>query len=329
MGATLIDICMATYNGGEYLAQQIDSIRSQSFNEWRLLVSDDGSSDDTIALINKYCGLDSRICNVSALNPFHSATKNFMYLLASSSSPYVMLCDQDDFWLPDKVELTLKKMNQLESLFGQSVPLLVFTDAIVVDSSLSVIKHSFVQGLSFKPGSVSLPQLLVSNVVQGCTVMVNRCAVLNALSSPIPDAFAYHDHWLAVTTMACGHIGFLKRKTLLYRQHENNVVGADATLNLFEKLANGLKRFLTPGSIRNAYSKETLFALRAKALLDSTLPVRCSYFDDLRQLSSFGSCRILDKIKLISRYSLLRDVGIYGSLTQLFVLLLGGYISND
>lgn len=319
-----IDICLATYNGKKYLPELIESIRRQSCQTWHVLFSDDGSTDGTASLINAYCQTDpNRFSNISSKESHHSSTKNFLYALTKTKSQYVMLCDQDDIWLPFKVEKTIAKMCELEESLGADMPLLVFTDSSVVDADLNIIHPSFVSGHAFRAGTCSFSQLLVSNVVQGCTILINRAAVNLVNRYPIPSSFSFHDHWIASLVKALGRIYYLDESTMLYRQHANNVVGADERLSLQCKVKSGFKKMFSGHAFLDAGEQELMFAKRAADILDLDLPIDDERNTILRDLTSFPASGPFERLTLIRRYRLLRDVDLYGKLTQLVALLFG------
>src|SRR5690606_7688467 len=136
----MIDILMSTYNGARYLAEQIDSILGSSFADFRLMIRDDGSVDDTPALIAEYASADGRITVVSDTLGNLGASASFMRLLELSNAPYFMFADQDDVWLPNKVKRSYEKISEHES---PGLPNIVFTDLSVVDEKLKPIADSF------------------------------------------------------------------------------------------------------------------------------------------------------------------------------------------
>lgn len=238
-----IEILMATYNGARFVCEQIESIQSQSYTDWRLLVSDDCSSDETVELIQGIAEADSRIKIVSEGIRHGSAKANFMGLLSKSTAPYVMFCDQDDVWLPRKVELTLSKMMELEKANSLSMPLMVFTDMKIVDKELKVIHESFEKFSHINPMRIKFPQLLAQSVGAGCTMMVNRMAVEQAIKAPDYSDMIMHDWWLSLVCSAFGAIAHVDEPTSLYRQHGDNEVGANALkisswINRFDEMAN-------------------------------------------------------------------------------------------
>jgi hypothetical protein len=221
-----VEILLATYNGGRFLAEQIDSIAAQSFGDWRLLIRDDGSTDGTPELLLERRAADpARVSVVANAGPNAGSLANFSALLQLSSAPYVMFCDQDDVWFPDKIATTLAKMQQLERTCGADRPLLVHTDMKVTDAGLNVIAGSHWRYQKCDPGrGAALNRLLVQNCATGSSVMVN--AALRELALPVPPQAMMHDWWLALVAAAFGAIGHCAAPTMLYRQHGANDIGA-------------------------------------------------------------------------------------------------------
>jgi glycosyltransferase involved in cell wall biosynthesis len=237
-----IDILLATYNGAQYLREQLDSIISQSYCDWRLLIRDDSSSDTTLSIINEFITkypdrislLDNGWQNVGVV-------RNFSLLLENATADYVMFCDQDDIWLPQKIAVTIDKMLELEKKNSREIPLLVFTDLTVVDEDGSTVRSDSVwEYQQLEPGNVSnLNRLLLQNIPTGCTVMINRA--LREKASPIPADAAMHDWWLALVASVFGKSGYVPEATVLYRQHGMNVCGVEQW-----SLRNDFINFLSP-----------------------------------------------------------------------------------
>ena len=221
----MIDILMATNNGEPYIAQQLDSVMDQSYTDWRLIVRDDGSGDNTVTILKKYQDrYPGKIMIVPSNRPSGSAMRNFFKLLDYAESEYIMLSDQDDVWKKDKIEITLSKMQEMENSYGAAAPLLVHTDLCVVDEGLQTINPSLfaMQDLDYRRDQLN--HLLVTNIVTGCTVLFNR-SLLKLLAEK-PEKAVMHDMWIALVAAAFGRIGFVKEATVLYRQHGHNANGA-------------------------------------------------------------------------------------------------------
>lgn len=222
-----VDILMATYNGEKYIDDQINSIINQTYNNWILYIHDDGSTDKTIKIIksytekypNKILFLEDNMKNLGA-------TQNFAWLLKHSKSDYIFLCDQDDVWLPNKIEHFMNKMLFLETKWGKNTPLLIHSDLIVTDENLKTIYSSFWQYVKLNPKlSNDLYSLLLHNIVTGCAMMINKKAKLKSI--PIPEEVIDHDHWIAINVAKYGKIYYFKNPYVLYRQHGTNVVGLE------------------------------------------------------------------------------------------------------
>ena len=221
-----VDILLATYNGAAYLEEQINSILSQSYEKWRLIVRDDGSTDNTGEIINEYIKKYPHKISLleSSLNNC-GINRNFTLLMESSTADYIMFSDQDDVWLPEKIEVTCKKMVELEKKTGQDVPLLVHSDLKVVDENVKDLSGSFWSYQKLDPEKAfELNRLLVQNVITGCTVMINK--KLKELLLPVPEDAIMYDWWAGLVACAFGKIGYIKDRTILYRQHGRNDTGA-------------------------------------------------------------------------------------------------------
>jgi len=219
-----IEIVLATYNGEKYVAAQIDSILAQDYPEWKLLVRDDASTDRTPVILVEYeQKYPERIAVLKGEKKRLGIVGNFSALLTATTAPYVMCADQDDVWLPNKINLTLAGMRELETSHGKTTPLLVHTDSTIVNERLEVIAKSFALHHKLNPFFSPFSRLLVQNTVQGCTVMVNRA--LLGLALPIPPVARMYDMWLAQIAAGLGHMGYIEQSTVKYRQHSANAVG--------------------------------------------------------------------------------------------------------
>ena len=224
----MIDILLATYNGEKYLKQQIDSILAQSNRNWQLSIRDDGSSDGTVKIIKDYVAKHPDKIRLiedgcGRLGP----ALNFGKLLEQAAGNYVMFSDQDDIWLPNKIDLTLNAMRASEKNYP-NMPLLVHTDLKVVDAELKPIADSLWNHNKICPDTGNdLKKLIYHNVVTGCAVMINRKAV--EISIPIPPQARLHDWWIALNVAKYGKIIYTSTPTVLYRQHSQNIIGAKKT----------------------------------------------------------------------------------------------------
>ena len=238
----MITIALAAYNGEKYIEEQLDSLIEQDIDEdLSIVVADDGSADKTFGILCDYVERYPGLIN-AAVNevPTGSAKGNFFGLLRSIDDDYVMLCDQDDVWNADKVRVTFERMKKLEAKYGKDTPLLVFGDVEVVDEGLNVISESMARYQKTAPHHNGLNHYLVQNNIIGCTVMINR-ALLNYTKYE-PKVCMMHDWWLGLLASAFGHISFIDRPLMKYRQHGNNQMGTRAasdTSQYIERLSKG------------------------------------------------------------------------------------------
>lgn len=234
-----VDLLLATYNGSKYLENQLDSIFSQTHQYFRLLVSDDGSSDTTQMILESYREkFGERLMIVPNRTPGRGVVRNFENLMRSSleegRSDWMAFCDQDDVWLPQKIECMLAEMVRIEGADGHAVPCLVHSDLAVVDENLTTICSSFAKYQLMSSDTSSPLSLLSINQVTGCAMMVNRTLLKMAL--PMPNEAIMHDWWCGLIS-GSGRRSFIKTPLILYRQHGSNQVGAKS-----RNLGSRLKR---------------------------------------------------------------------------------------
>jgi glycosyltransferase involved in cell wall biosynthesis len=291
----MIVTCLSTFDGSHFLPALIESLKTQSYRGWSLLVRDDGSTDVTPRILERYRKNFPEVVNIlndtdRQLGPAASYSK----LLLQTQSSYVMLCDQDDIWSPDKIEKTLAVMQEAEKQHGSATPLLVHTDLKVVDENLQLIADSFwkYQNLSPELGS-RLNRLLAQNVVTGCTVMINR-ALLD-IAVPIPEAAAMHDWWLALVAATFGKVIYLDEPMILYRQHGKNSVGAKKW-----GMSRILHKIKSPDEIRASILSSTS---QAQALLDRYNSVMSAEQRDIVEAyANLPYVSRLERIRSVLRY---------------------------
>lgn len=253
-----IEILLATHGGEPYVGEQIASVLAQSNSDWRLVVRDDGSTDGTLRVVRELAARHpGRVTVHSRGSASGSAKQNFFEMLLASRARYVMFCDQDDVWHPDKVARTLARMTELEQRFGPDTPVLVHTDLSVTDADLNVTAASMAHAQQLDGSESRLARLAVQNTVTGCTVMVNR--PLADLVAPPFDAVAMHDWWLAMIASAFGAIGFVDSPTVLYRQHADNAVGARPSRSLSYKVNRLLDGDGVRASLRASFAQADAF----------------------------------------------------------------------
>lgn len=291
-----IAVLLAAYNGEQYIGEQIESVLAQSYQNIRLIISDDFSTDNTPALIKQYSLKDDRISVIQSEKRLGSAQANFMFLLKNCTADYYMFCDQDDFWFPDKAAMELKEMQALEK---PGMPVLVHTDLSVADKELNRIAESFFQyqKLSKKqPLSVTL----IQNNVTGCTVMINSALRELALQKEDTRGILMHDWFLAILASCVGIIGFVDRPTMLYRQHDKNQIGAQnagSISYLMQKIQN------KKGNRKSLYDTFEQSAQIA-ALYGSQLGASYEILNEYGKNTARKKC---ERIKICRRYGIWKN----------------------
>lgn len=280
-----VAILMATYNGSLYVAEQIDSLLSQSYKDWILFIHDDGSMDGTLDIIENYHAKYPDKIQIIQGEKTGGAKENFLFLLKNIKAPYIMLADQDDVWQPEKIETSLNRMKSQESVFGQDKPHLVFTDLSVVDTDLHVIAETMSKYQGLNPRKTKLNNIIIQNVIPGCTLMINNAMLdyVNKISET--DSIIMHDWWLALIAAQYGTIDYIANPMMLYRQHSTNSVGTYRFWDL-EYLKNKL--------IKSVEIKKELLVIEKQA----EYFVKIYGLQENKMLSSFA---VLHKQSKISR----------------------------
>lgn len=216
-----VTILMSTYNGERFLAEQIESIRQQTYTDWQLLIRDDGSKDRTREIIQDFCQKDNRIRFVNPDSVENvGVIKSFFHLLKYQTSDFYLFSDQDDVWLPEKIELQLKEAEK----YDNTLPLLVYMDLKVVDQELNVVHESMIQ-IQSDHANTELLQELTENTVTGGVSMINQ-ALADLWTGQEEYDLLMHDWYLALLATAFGKLIYIDKQGELYRQHSNNVLGA-------------------------------------------------------------------------------------------------------
>lgn len=219
-----VDVLLATCQGGCYLNEQLQSILAQTYPNVHVIIRDDLSSDQTMQIIKKWSQAYPKQVTVLQSSCRLGIKGNFSELMKQSRAPYVMLSDQDDVWLPQKIQSSLSTLKEMERRYGYHLPLLVHTNLKVVDQRLNGISPSFWRYTGLDPSLNTLNRILPQNIATGCTMIMNRPLV--DLATPVPKEAVMHDWWIAIAASCFGHIHHCHEPSILYRQHGNNDTGA-------------------------------------------------------------------------------------------------------
>jgi glycosyltransferase involved in cell wall biosynthesis len=221
MESPVVHILLATYNGEQFIRQQLDSLFAQTFNNFILLVRDDGSTDNTVQIVAEYIEkFPEKIVLIKDEKKNVGATLNFGLLLEKADADYIFFCDQDDIWMKDKMEKELEALRALEKN-NPGMPCVVFSDMKVIDEQDNITADSLWKELNLHPRFFSLNRLLIQNIPHGCTMAINK--QMHQLATPLPLEAMLHDHWIALIAAACGKWTYLPEATLLLRNHAQNV----------------------------------------------------------------------------------------------------------
>jgi glycosyltransferase involved in cell wall biosynthesis len=219
-----VAILMATYNGSKYLGQQLDSLAAQTHGKWRLIVSDDGSSDQTLEIVKTYqakWGADKLEIRQGPRTHF---AQNFLSMACDPSvkADYYAFCDQDDVWLPEKLQVAL---DYLESVENPEVAHVYCGRTAYVRDNLKPYEYSpeFVFPRTFR-------NALIQSIAGGNTMVFNHSTkTLLEKVGPVPTPS--HDWWLyQLVTAAAGVVYYDPKPYILYRQHSNALVGGNTSL---------------------------------------------------------------------------------------------------
>lgn len=220
-----VDILLATYNGARFLGAQLSSILNQTHLDWSIIARDDGSSDESVEILETFASQHpGRLRLVADGEGRLGVRGNFGRLLEEADADYVAFCDQDDLWHPRRLEVGLAHLRELERAHGRATPILVFSDLTVVDERLRVIAPSFWRYAGLSPLNIGWRHLLTEDPVTGCTALFNRA--LRDLAVPIPVEAVAHDWWVALVAALLGRVSPIRVATVMYRQHGSNTIGA-------------------------------------------------------------------------------------------------------
>lgn len=231
----MVQILLSTYNGDAYLQPLLDSVLAQDYREIELLARDDGSGDDTMAILRVYAAASSNVTILYGKNL--GLAQSFFQLLEHSSptADYLAFCDQDDVWQSDKVSRAVEWLQRVPP----ETPALYCSRVAMVDANLQVIRLTDAprRGLSFR-------NALVEPVVWGCTSVINRAA-RNLLLRELPACAWAHDRWIYLVISGLGTVLFDNEPRILHRRHGKNTSLFPLTIN--DRWRVQLNRFFTPG----------------------------------------------------------------------------------
>jgi len=253
-----VSVAMATYNGGMYLRQQMDSILEQLGENDELVISDDGSRDETISILREYQKKNSKVRVIKG--PRQGVKRNVEHAIKNTRGSYIFLADQDDIWLPGKVEQVLQAFER------QRAAIVIHDARVFANGNTSdILMESFFAFRSAKPG---ICKNIVKNSYIGCCMAFRR--ELLEVILPIPEQIEMHDQWIGVLgDYYAGKSCFLPMPLLLYRRHEKNQ--SAMTHYSFGKMLRNRLVFLAHFSRRVLYhhrKRKDIFVKMKKIIVD-------------------------------------------------------------
>lgn len=269
-----ISVVMATYNGAKYISEQLDSILAQTLVPNEIIIVDDCSTDGTWKLLSVYAQYHPQIkLHRNEVNL--GVIKTFEVALMLCTGEFIALADQDDYWLPNKLEL-------LTANIGGNW--LIHSDAYIVDENLNIISESYSRIKPYHDNSLAM--YLLRNNITGCTVLLHRDLLRLAL--PFPSNVIMHDHYLALCAIFCGRLTYLDLPLLKYRQHNQNVVGSGDVQSYSAMVAHYRKYILFLDGLLSSKIK----------FEQAKLELAKSYFVSIvnAKLPSFGTFRLIQKL---------------------------------
>lgn len=235
-----IDILMATYNGEKYIKEQIESILSQTYKNFNLIISDDASTDKTLEILKQYEQKDNRIIVYSQEKNL-GIVENFEFLLKKVENEFFMLADQDDIWDVDKVEISYDKMEAENAD-------LVYSNLAVVDKNLNILSNSYwkLKGFDKKVKKYNnFESLYLNNYITGCTMLCKSKWIDKILPLPKESEFVIHDYWIALIVSMNGRLSFIEQPLIKYRQHTDNIIGSMKKSDSIENFEDLRKLFIS------------------------------------------------------------------------------------
>jgi len=226
-----VDVLLGTFNGEKYLAEFLDSVLKQEFVTINLIVSDDGSSDSTLSILNQYKNNFNKFTLVPG--PKEGAARNYLSLSKLSSSEFIAFADQDDIWDANHLIDSINRIGKEGKTPGFSYcAMREFDDASGITRRIWPAKDYI----------LNLNSILFQNYARGCTIVMNRSAA-DLLNSVTPERLLMHDWWALLIIYTHGTVRFGSKPEVTYRLHDTNQIGIpsrfSSRLNFLIQLSKG------------------------------------------------------------------------------------------
>lgn len=218
-----ISVAMAAYNGEAFIEQQIKSIINQFHENDELIISDNGSTDQTLVIIKKFVSSDSRIKLVHCDVP--GVIANFNNAIAHCNNPYIFLADQDDIWVDTKIQTMVDYFERNPQIS------VIMSDIIVTDNELHTVMPSFYEFRGSRPGVL---KNIIKNSYIGCAMAFTKA--FRDSYMPIPEDAPMHDMWIGLMADKLHQVLLIPEKLVLYRRHSETVTTVANSSSLVQKI---------------------------------------------------------------------------------------------
>jgi len=282
---SLVSIVMATYNGEKFIAEQIDSILTQTYKNIELIICDDGSTDNTIEIVKEYMSRHDMIKLYQNFEPY-GFVKNFEKGIGLSTAKYIALCDQDDIWEGNKLQLSMHEMYLRENK-GLELPVMVHSDLSIIDENNHTLYHSY-----FKFKHYALKQTKdLGHIIGPCGVMGNTILFNQPLKEkilPFPSCIAFHDHWIALINEVSGIRVTIEKPLVRYRVHKGNNSNPYDKINtsVFSTMVSFFKGEIIPPYINSKRVCMIEYIVKYQSLKNEDQQVFSDFMDYLLQKGS-------------------------------------------
>lgn len=302
-----IAVLLATYNGASYVREQIQSIFLQSYDaekyQLEIFISDDSSTDDTVEIISDIMGGSAIPISIINTKKAGGACLNFKRLIMAVDADFYFFCDQDDFWLPNKINIFMSRFDYVST----QQPCLIYSDLCIVDSMLFPMSSSMIKYQNLR-ASTKVKHLSVQNSVTGCASVINR-ALRDIYVKLDLKHEVMHDWSCAVIASLVGEVIYIDKPTILYRQHSSNVLGAKK-YSIFTVLMS-LVRF-------------NLFLNAAKKSIVQSMKQSTEIYEALMEVGYPFSALNMHEFNSFKRYVFSCKQGVVSRLKSLF----SGYVKH-
>lgn len=270
----MVAILMSTYNGAKYVSKQIDSLLNQTYKDIKIYIRDDGSTDNTVSILEKYAEKHKNIYLFKEKNIGYCAS--FMKLLCECpESDYYAFCDQDDYWKEEKIAKAVEMMNEHDKM-----PLFYYSEVDVVNEKLQLIYKTLYTGIDTAGSSFNTTPAI------GCTCVINEKLRKVLIKNKIPSNCVSHELYLyRLCLLIDGKVLHDKNSYILYRQHGNNAIG------IAKSPLKKLKAYKKFEKTRNMMAK-TYLEIYSKYISKENLML-------LKKIADFYENRVSNKLKVI------------------------------